>query len=311
MFNIKNLINNLKLVGQHEVKIRENQIRLDNIEQMLAAKHKEYDEKVLECQIRLDNIEQFARQMRIDLDKVVDALLSTNNGGDSSYEELKFNMLNKKTYSQSGEDAIVAYVLANLQIPFNKASYLDLGANFPIEGSNSYFLYKQGARGVLVEANPGLIADLEKNRTEDKVLNRCIALTSGEQIEFHVMSDAGLSTPDMEQVKEVQSINPEVQLLYSKAVETISVNDLFENYFNEVPLVCSIDIEGKDYEILDSISMEKYRPLLYIVETIEYSTKLQVNAKRNDIVELMKKNGYEEYAFTGVNSIFIDKNQIK
>ena len=52
---------------------------------------------------------------------------------------MDLNMLMKTTYSQSGEDAILAYLFAVLGIPFAKCTYLDLGANRPKEMSNTYF----------------------------------------------------------------------------------------------------------------------------------------------------------------------------
>ncbi len=55
---------------------------------------------------------------------------------------VNLNMLMKTTYSQSGEDAILAYLFAVLGIPFAKCSYLDLGANRPKEMSNTYFFYE-------------------------------------------------------------------------------------------------------------------------------------------------------------------------
>lgn len=104
-------------------------------------------------------------------------------------------MLMKTTYSQSGEDAILAYLFAVLGIPFAKCTYLDLGANRPKEMSNTYFFYEQGATGTLIEANPALIPALQKERSGDVILNRCIAPKSGDVIPFHVMNVDGLSTP--------------------------------------------------------------------------------------------------------------------
>ena len=75
-------------------------------------------------------------------------------------------------------------------------------------------------------------------------------------------------------------------------------------------LICSIDIEGDELSVLKSINMDKYRPLIYIIETIEYRKNLDLNNKRMDIIEYMQGKGYQEYAFTGVNSIFIDTKAV-
>lgn len=221
---------------------------------------------------------------------------------------VNLNMLMKTTYSQSGEDAILAYLFAVLGIPFAKCSYLDLGANRPKEMSNTYFFYEQGATGTLVEANPALIPALQKERSGDTILNRCIAPKSGEIIPFHVMNVDGLSTP--EDVTDLLANNPDLQLLETVNVETISVNDLLAQ-MHQVPLLVNIDIEGMEMEILRSIDFTQYRPLVLILEMIPYSKKLPIGQKNQEIMAFLQEKGYVEYAFTGINSIFIDVEQVQ
>lgn len=89
----------------------------------------------------------------------------------------------------------------------------------------------------------------------------------------------------------------------------MTVNEVIDKYFNGVPTIVSLDVEGDELEILKSIDMEKYRPLIYIIETIEYREKIDLNNKRTDIINFMNSKNYKEYAFTGVNSIFLDEKQ--
>ncbi len=233
------------------------------------------------------------------LERAADAQGSSN---------VNLNMLMKTTYSQSGEDAILAYLFAVLGIPFAKCSYLDLGANRPKEMSNTYFFYEQGATGTLIEANPALIPALQKERSGDTILNRCIAPKSGEIIPFHVMNVDGLSTP--EDVTDLLADNPDLQLLETVNVETISVNDLLAQ-MHQVPLLVNIDIEGMEMEILRSIDFTQYRPLVLILEMIPYSKKLPIGQKNQEIMAFLQEKGYVEYAFTGINSIFIDVEQVQ
>lgn len=89
-------------------------------------------------------------------------------------------------------------------------------------------------------------------------------------------------------------------------VETISVNDIFGRYFEKAPTIVNMDIEGKELEILNGLDFKTYRPLVFVIENIPYRTKLQTGEKQNAILEFMKTAGYVEYAFTGINSIFVD-----
>lgn len=239
------------------------------------------------------------------LERVTKLERSASSQGSSN---VNLNMLMKTTYSQSGEDAILAYLFAVLGIPFAKCSYLDLGANRPKEMSNTYFFYEQGATGTLVEANPALIPALQKERSEDRILNRCIAPKSGDFIPFHVMNVDGLSTP--EDVTDLLANHPDLQLLETVNVETISVNDLFAQ-MDSVPLLVNIDIEGMEMEILRSIDFSKYRPMVLILEMIPYCKKLPIGQKNQEIMAFLQEKGYAEYAFTGINSIFIDVEQVK
>lgn len=213
--------------------------------------------------------------------------------------------------SQAGEDMIITYILIMLGVDTDKISYLDLGANHAKFLSNTYYFYQKGARGVLVEANPALIGELKFYRNEDIILNRCVSTESGETVDFYVLNGDGLSTPDREQAEEALRINPTLQLERVVQVETITPNEILEQYFDGAPTFMNVDIEGKDLEILKSIDFEAHRPLVISVEMIPYRTHLVVGEKNQDVLDWMAEKDYIEYAFTGINSIFIDKRKLR
>ena len=216
----------------------------------------------------------------------------------------------KTTYSQSGEDAIIKYILFELQ-RYEKVSYLDLGANHAKEISNTYGLYEAGASGVLVEANPYLITELELYRNRDVILNKCISAKDDEELEFYIFNGDGLSTPDYESAQKMLEINEHLFIKDTVKVKTISINTIIDNYFKDrVPEVVNIDIEGMEMEVLQQIDFEKFRPLIYIIETIPYTKDLVKREKTEEVIDFMNKKGYVEYAFTGINSIFIDERQL-
>src|SRR5690348_15604960 len=64
------------------------------------------------------------------------------------------------TYAQCGEDVIVGFLLGWLNI--SEPTYLDIGANDPIQYNNTYALYQRGFRGVCVEPNPTLFERLSR-----------------------------------------------------------------------------------------------------------------------------------------------------
>lgn len=131
--------------------------------------------------------------------------------------------------------------------------------------SNTWFFYQQGARGILVDANPKLAEELRQARPEDRVINACVGPVSGETLDFHVLSADGLSAPG--DVSEVLRENPSVRVLETIPMQTVAVNDLMEQ-LGGAPKILNLDIEGMEMEILRSIDFDKYRPTAMIIEMI-------------------------------------------
>ncbi|MDE6849049.1 MAG: FkbM family methyltransferase, partial [Ruminococcus sp.] len=189
-----------------------------------------------------------------------------------------------------------------------KCTYLDLGANHAVHLSNTYNFYTKGARGVLLEANPELAKELSEQRPEDIVINRCLSEKSNEKLDFYIMNGDGLSSADFEAVQGFIKENPNLKIERTLSVDSITINEITEKYFPEkAPDILNVDIEGMELTVLKMTDFEKFRPLIVICEMIEYKNGLTVGQKNQEIIDFMHGNDYEEFAFTGINSIFIDK----
>lgn len=212
------------------------------------------------------------------------------------------------TFSQSGEDSIIKYIFNTLGR--KPETYLDLGANHAFHLSNTYSFYASGARGVLLEANPELAIELLEKRPEDIVINKCLSEKSGETLDFYIMNGDGLSTCDYNAVQKFIKENPALKITKTITIESITINEIIQEYFPEkAPDIMNIDIEGMELSILKMTDFEKFRPLIIICEMIEYKNGLIIGQKNNEILEFMRENDYQEFAFTGINSIFIDIRQ--
>lgn len=95
-----------------------------------------------------------------------------------------YTLLRKKMtggYTKNKEDITALRLLEQCtNKPIKDIKYIDIGANHYRRGNNSYLFYENGARGILVEADPILCEKLRKNRKEDKVVN--IAVGGGWRI---------------------------------------------------------------------------------------------------------------------------------
>lgn len=216
-----------------------------------------------------------------------------------------------RSYSQSGEDTITGYVLRSLGIAPGEVTYLDLGANHAKTISNTYSFYEAGGHGVLVEANPELIPELRLYRSNDVILNMCVVADENIQsIPFHLMNGDGLSSPDEASIANALSENPVLKVEKTVNVPAITAKKLIEMYMPKAPTVLNVDIEGMETEVLDTLDLDSWRPLVLIVETIPYHPYLVHDEKRTDIAEFLKTKDYTEYAFTGINSVFVDLKKL-
>lgn len=211
-------------------------------------------------------------------------------------------------YAQFGEDLIINQFFYYKGIA--KPSYLDIGANEPRYISNTYFFYKKGASGVLVEPNPLLASKLRKIRPKDKVLDFGIGLSEQKEADFYLFPDAanGLSTFSKEEAEHWKNIGMKGvgKINWEKIIKVplLPVNSIIEKYLaDNAPDFISLDVEGLDLEILKSMNFTKYRPHLICVETLFYDQN-QSMVKDTTIADFMRTVGYEIHADTFVNTIF-------
>lgn len=95
-------------------------------------------------------------------------------------------------------------------------------------------------------------------------------------------------------------------------INTKNINSIMSEYFKDSTLfLISLDVEGLDKQILKSFNFKKFRPIFFCVETAELSSEHFLGVKENELNTLMLMNGYEVYADTYINTIFIRKDILK
>ena len=189
--------------------------------------------------------------------KIAEPLLNT-------YVRLRY--IKCRSYTKDHEDrAALALLKKRFGLAPSEIRYFDIGAHHYLRGSNTYLAYRCGASGVLVEADPMLCEQLRKHRPKDTVLNNAITDKAGNgDLSFFVCSLATRSTLDPIQAERLKrhgfTIEREI------AVPAVTFEELVEqNGF--VPDLLSIDVEGYDLRVLQSIDFEKYPVKLILAET--------------------------------------------
>lgn len=205
------------------------------------------------------------------------------------------------SYSQCGEDLIIQYIfkLRGVSMP----SYIDIGANDPFYISNTAIFYKNGSRGINIEANPNLIQPFLKYRPEDINLNIGVG-NKDDILEFYIMNDATLSSFSKEECNNYINTG-KYHLVQTKKIKLTTIQNIINKYNSGVfPDFLSLDAEGMDFDILKSIDFNKSTPKVICVEAAEYS-QIGAGERRNDLIDFLVKKGYYEYANTNLNAIMV------
>jgi FkbM family methyltransferase len=207
------------------------------------------------------------------------------------------------SYAQSGEDVIVAEIFDFLGVV--KPTYLDVGAYLPILGSNTYLLYRQGGRGVLVEPNVDLIPELSDKRPGDVVLNVGIGLTAEEAADFYCMTLSQWNTFDKEEAeRRVAKTGGKVKIDRVVKMPLVPINRIMAEHFPRGgPDFLSIDIESLDLAVLRTLDFARFRPKVVCAETL-----IHLTAKMDpEITKFMESQGYEVRGMTFPNTLYVDR----
>jgi FkbM family methyltransferase len=219
------------------------------------------------------------------------------------------------SYAQNGEDIILFKMGEQINIVDEKTgvkpTYLDIGANDPIAGNNTYLFYKKlGAHGVLVEPNVAHCDNIKKARPGDTVLNVGIGPVETEADYYMIGGPMGdsLNTFDKEMAESYAKKYEGVHYI-EKVIKMplVTINSVIEKHLQgRAPDILSVDTEGYDLKILQSLDYNRFRPPLICAETL-------VNGSHDldrEIVDLLESKDYVIRGGSFVNSIFIDKKRL-
>src|SRR5262245_3817998 len=211
------------------------------------------------------------------------------------------------SFSQAGEDIIALNLLRSLKV--EKPSYLDVGAYLPILNNNTYLLYREGGRGVLVEPNVDCISDLKSKRPGDVVLNVGIGFSPQEsEAEYFVMNYPQMNTFDGDEAKRREKDSGgKTSIKKVVKMPLVPINKVIAEHFGGgAPDFLSVDVEGLELTILQTLDFEKYRPKLICADTLtDGGLKMNPGA-----TEFLSKHGYAVRGMTPANTLYVDSRLI-
>lgn len=183
----------------------------------------------------------------------------------------------------------------------NNGVCVEVGAANGIKGSNSLYFEKLGWDALCIEPNPNQIKSLKKYRKN--IMTYAVSkeigvmdLTVFEVGEKNIMSSLTSLVPD---TRLVESHSHIINNTYKVPVKVETLSKILEiaNYPKKIDFI-SIDTEGTELDVLESMDFEKYDVSLYIIEN---------NYNDSCIEEFMNKKGYKKDKRYKINDFYIKK----
>jgi FkbM family methyltransferase len=141
-----------------------------------------------------------------------------------------------------------------------KGFFVEVGANDPQQGSQSWHLEQAGWRGVLVEPQPELAARLRKTRNAKVFAVACSSPDyAGRELSLHVAGP--MSALDRDRM--APGAIPEATV----TVPVRTLDDILTEAGAPRPLdFLSVDVEGHEIEVLSGFDFARWRPRLILLE---------------------------------------------
>lgn len=203
------------------------------------------------------------------------------------------------SYSQEGEDAVVARVLEE---SVHSGFYVDIGAFHPMQYSNTYAFYRRGWRGINIDARPGSMAPFNQLRPRDINLELAIS-DSPEVLTYYEFNEPALNGFCKEVALKAEG-SGHYRIVATRQIQTVTLAQALNNHLPEGQSIdlLDIDVEGLDERVLRSNNWDKYRPRIILTEAI--GLREISRAFECPLVPLLGNYGYELVAKTMNTLIF-------
>jgi FkbM family methyltransferase len=196
-------------------------------------------------------------------------------------------MSEQPSYAQWGEDRLVwDYFHAK-----PRGFFIEVGANDPINLSQTYLLEQNGWEGILVEPQAECCQRLRQARPRSTVIQAaCGAPAQKGKALFR------LATSHDRSMLATQTPDDDVAFAGTVEVDLVTLDDLLAERGNPKPDFVSIDVEGGELAVLQGFNLAKHQPGLLVVE--DHVEHLRLHA-------YLRTQGYTLVKRTGSNNWYV------
>lgn len=204
-------------------------------------------------------------------------------------------------WAQGYEDLVLFHVLKDVENGF----YVDVGANSPWDYSVTKLFYEHGWHGINIEPLEEHYRTLCEDRPRD--INVCMGVGNREaELEFVVDEGCSSFAPDVMAKKEHSGCALEHRKMHVKRLDSI-FDEKLPSHVRDIHFL-KIDVEGFEREVLEGVSLDKYRPWIVTLEAVEPGSKVPSYQKWESI---LLANGYTFVYDQFVNRYYVANERIE
>lgn len=207
-----------------------------------------------------------------------------------------------KSYSQEGEDLVLARILGELRI--TAGFFVDIGAHHPARFSNTYYFYRRGWHGINVDALPGTKKLFQRMRPRDITIECGVGSQKG-VLKYFLFNEPALNTFSEQEAKKKNY--PPYHIVDTRKIPVVTLKQILDERLPSNTQIdfMTIDAEGFDHEVVVSNDWNRYRPRVVLVELL--NTAIQ-NLESNPTAQILMRHNYRVMAKT-FNTFFFVSNE--
>ncbi|MCP9454981.1 MAG: FkbM family methyltransferase [Nitrospira sp.] len=201
----------------------------------------------------------------------------------------------KRSYAQYGEDLLINLALSNGKAP---GFYVDVGCHHPRRGSNTYGLYRNGWRGLLIDVEEVKVLACQLRRRRDRAV---VAAVSDREHDAAIYSPGTFSTNTTLNLSSVA--RPDLYRLVGHTVTTTLTRLLDDHHVPPDFELLSVDVEGMDYEVIKGLDLQRYKPHVICIENWEARKGIEA-VLSSAMHRLLTERCYSLSGWAGLSTIY-------
>ncbi len=197
----------------------------------------------------------------------------------------------KKSFSQDGEDVVLLAFFENKKR--YRGFFVDVGAHHPVRFSNTWIFYRRGWRGINIDPTPGSMRRFRLLRGRD--INLEIGVGSkASSLTFFCFNEPALNTFDPDLAKSRNTGHP-YRITKEVSVPIKPLAQILDETLPQGQKIdfLTIDVEGLDFEVLQSNDWTKYPAEFVLVEDPNFRPDAP---EGSNIYRYLKSQGYRVVA---------------